>query len=255
MPGMGHTSVATRSEDFQQDAGLLDAIPEESKMKTIRNSILCLGALLVMGPMLRAQDLSKYRNFSLGTSVAAVLRYTEQNSTDVNVTQPGPSLFQEVTWWTPSIRGSSLRPDSVERILFSFRNGELYKMSVTYDQSSTEGLTSADMVKSISVKYGPPTSVSPESDSTASDRYDAKERVIASWEDSQNSFNLVRSTFTDRFGLVIYSKRANAEAELAIAQAEKQEKQDGPKREAERQKKQIDDLDVARQKNQKSFRP
>jgi hypothetical protein len=35
----------------------------------------------------------------------------------------------------------------------------------------------------------------------------------------------------------------------------KLDEQEGPKRETERQKKQVDDLEVARQKNQKSFRP
>jgi hypothetical protein len=33
------------------------------------------------------------------------------------------------------------------------------------------------------------------------------------------------------------------------------DEQEGPKREAERQKKQTDDLEATRQKNQKSFRP
>jgi len=55
--------------------------------------------------------------------------------------------------------GISYQSDTVEQILFSFYNGELYKISVTYDRSSTEGLTEEDMVKSISAKYGPPTYV------------------------------------------------------------------------------------------------
>jgi hypothetical protein len=56
-------------------------------------------------------------------------------------------------------------------------------------------------------------------------------------------------------GLVVFSKLTNAQAELAIAEAVTLDEQEGPKREAERQKKQMDDLEVARQKNQKSFRP
>ena len=35
-------------------------------MKTMRSSILCLIALLLIAPLLRAQDLSKYRAFSFG---------------------------------------------------------------------------------------------------------------------------------------------------------------------------------------------
>jgi hypothetical protein len=56
-------------------------------------------------------------------------------------------------------------------------------------------------------------------------------------------------------GLVAFSKRANAQAEFAIAEALKLDGKGGPKRDAERQKKQMDDLEVMRQKNQKSFRP
>ena len=224
-------------------------------MKSIRSSILCLSALLLAAPMLRAQDFSKYRGFSLGTNLATVLKHTDKKLTDVNVTHGGPPLFQEVTWWPPNIPGASFRADSVEQILFSFYNGELYKITVTYDQTSTEGLTSQDMVKSIAETYGPATSVAPEIDSTTIERYDVKQKPVASWEDSQYSFNLVRSSFTDRFGLVISSKRVSAEAELATVEAVRLDKEDGPKKEAERQKKLTEDLEAARQKNQKKFRP
>jgi hypothetical protein len=81
-----------------------------------------------------------------------------------------------------------------------------------------------------------------------------RQKLVASWEDSQYSFRLVRSSFSGGFELVIYSKRINAEAEVALAEAVKLEKQEEPQREAERQKKDADDLEVTRQKNQKSFR-
>jgi len=164
-------------------------------------------------------------------------------------------LIQELTWWPQSSPGTSSRPESVEQILFSFSNGDLYKISVTYEHASTEGLTAEDMVKSISAKYGPATSVESEIDPVMNARYNLKEKFYASWEDSQYSLNLVRSFFSDGFGLVIYSKRANAEAELAIAEAVKLDKQGGPQREAERQKKETKDLELARQKNLKDFRP
>jgi hypothetical protein len=82
-----------------------------------------------------------------------------------------------------------------------------------------------------------------------------KQKPVATWEDSQYSFNLVRSSFSGDFQLVIYSKRLNAEAEVALAEAVKLEKQEEPQREAKRQTKQTDDLEATRQKNQKSFRP
>jgi hypothetical protein len=225
------------------------------KMKTMRCSILCFVVLLLTAPLLWAQDLSKYRHFTLGMSLTRVLERTDQKMADVNAIHGRPALIQELTWWPPNIPGTSYRSDTVEQILFSFYRGELYKISVTYDRTSTEGLTAEDMVKSISTKYGPATNVVVEIDSAKDDRYEVRQKPVASWEDAQYSFNLVRSSFTDHLGLIIYSKRVNAEAELAIVEAVKLEGQKGPQREAERQKKQTDDLEVARQKNQKIFRP
>ncbi len=224
-------------------------------MKTIRSSILCLVVLLLAAPLLRAQDLSKYRHFTIGMSLTRVLERTDQKTADVKVVHGRPALMQELTWWPPTLPGVSYQSDTVEQILFSFYNGELYKISVTYDPTSTEGLTTEDMVKSISAKYGQATYLALAIDSAKDDRYDVAQKPVASWQDAQYSFNLVRSAFSDHLGLVIYSKRINAEAELATAEAVKLEEREGPQKEAERQKKQMDDLEVARQKNQKSFRP
>jgi len=224
-------------------------------MKTVRSLILFVGALLLIVPMLRAQDLSKYRGFSLGASLPDVLKLSDQKLADVRTIHARPMLIQELTWWPASSPGSSSRPDSVEQILFSFSNGGLYKISVTYEHASIEGLTAEDMVKSISAKYGPPTSVESEIDSVLNARYNMPQNSIASWEDSQYFFTLVRAPFTDRFGLVIYSKRVNVEADLAIAEAMKLEEQERPGKEADQRKKEADDLEAVRQKNQKTFHP
>jgi hypothetical protein len=224
-------------------------------MKTIRSSILCLVVLLLAAPLLRGQDLSKYRHFALGMSVARVLERTGQKMADAKVLHGRPALIQELTWWPSNLPGTSFRSDTVEQILLSFYNAELYKIYVTYDRTSTEGLTTEDMVKSISVKYGPATSVKSEVDSATYEPYDMKQKPVATWEDSQYSLNLIRSSSSGSFELLIYSKRLNAEAEVALAEAVKLEKLEEPQREAARQKKQMDNLEVARQKNQKIFRP
>jgi hypothetical protein len=224
-------------------------------MKTIRCSILCFVVLLLAAPLLRGQDLSKYRHFTFGMSLTSVLERTDQKMADVKDIQGRPALIRELTWWPPNLPGTSFRSDTVEQILFSFYNAELYKISVTYDRTSTEGLTAEDMVKSISAKYGPPTNIALEVNSATNEQYEVRQKLVASWEDSQYSSRLVRSSFSGGFELVIYSKRLNAEAEFALAEAVKLEKQEEPQREAERQKKDADDLEVTRQKNQKSFRP
>ena len=224
-------------------------------MKNIRVSNFCLAVLLLAAPMLRAQDFSKYRAFSLRSSLATVLKHTNQEPADVTIVHQQPALMQELTWWPPSMPGSANQPDSIEQMLFSFHNGELYKMSVIYERSSTEGLTGDDMVKSISAKYGPARYVALEIDLPTSEQSEVEQKPVATWDDSMYSFNLVRSLLSGGFQLVIYSKAGKAAAEADVAKAMVLEKQEAPQRETARQKVEADALEVARQKNQKSFRP
>ncbi len=223
-------------------------------MKTIRSAVLCLAALLITASLLHGQDLSKYRGFSLGTSVASVLKLSDMKLADVKTIHARPMLIQELIWWPPNTPGHTSQYDSVEQVLFAFSNGELYKISVTYSRSSTEALTAPDMVSSISEKYGPATSVESEVDPALKELYNLKPGPIASWNDSQYSLDLVR-VFSERFGLAIYSKQLNAEVELATAEAVKLEELERPEKEAGERKKEAADLEVTREKNQQSFRP
>jgi hypothetical protein len=224
-------------------------------MKTLRGLALCSVVLLFAAPLLGGQDLSKYRHFTLGMSLTALLERTDQKMADVKTIHSRPALIQELSWWTARASAISPQSDSVERVLFSFYNGELYKIAVTYDRLSTEGLTEDDMVKSISAKYGHATIAAPELDPALNSRYDVRQKPVASWEDAQFSLMLVRSFFNDILGLVAFSKQVNAEAEAATAEAVRLDEQEGPTRDAERLKKQMDDLQVARDKNKRSFRP
>ncbi len=108
-------------------------------MKTMRSSILCFVVLLLTAPLLRAQDLSKYRHFTLGMSLTRVLERTGQKMADVKLIHGRPALVQEVSWWPPNLPGTSFQSDTVEQILFSFYNGELYKISVTLQASQCRG--------------------------------------------------------------------------------------------------------------------
>jgi hypothetical protein len=224
-------------------------------MKMMRSLILCFTALPLTAATLHGQDFSKYRSFSLGTSLATVLKQSDQKATNVKVTYERPALLQELTWWPAGASGISSQPDSVERIGFSFCNGELYKISIAYDRTSTAGLTAEDMVKLISSKYGPATITPPNVGNDLDERYKEGGGTIASWGDAKYSFELTRSSFSDEYGLVIYSKRVNAQAELASRQAAKLEEQEGPQKEADRLKKDAQDLQLTREQHQKSFRP
>src|SRR5690348_3699232 len=108
-------------------------------MKTARNITICVAAILLSVPLAYAQDLSKYRNFSLGTSLIEVSRQVNEKPADANVIHQSAALIQELTWWPLPSYQSSAPVDPVQQILFSFYNGGLYKMAVTYDSSTTEG--------------------------------------------------------------------------------------------------------------------
>lgn len=219
------------------------------------NLVLGLLFLSLQGTALAAQDLSKYRDFSLGASLQSVLKRTDKKSADVARMPNSPDTFQEVTWWPPSLPGTSYRSDSVEQVLFNFFRGELYKISVTYDQSATQELTTKDMVSAISAKYGPPTSTESEAIPSPAAGYETHEKTVATWENSEYSLNLIHYSFTSHFGLVIYAKRANVDAEATLVEAAKAASLNAPARETERLKKQADDLEMTRQKNQQKFRP
>ena len=126
---------------------------------------------------------------------------------------------------------------------------------MTYDRDATHGLTAEDMVQAISTKYGTPTRPAGEISFPTNELYRSTEKVIARWEDSQYSINLVRSRFLNSFALVMFSKRLDSQADAAIAKSIKLEGQEDSQKEIDRQKKETDDLEAARQKNRKIFRP
>jgi len=225
------------------------------KMKTLRSSILCFVVLLLTAPLLRAQDLSKYRDFSLGMSLPELSSQVDLRPLQTKLIQKHPAVIQELTCWPGGSSDYSRQTDSVWQIFFSFYNGELFRILVTYDQDATHGLTAEDMVQAISTKYGTPTRPVGEISFPTNELYRSTEKVIARWEDSQYSINLVRSRFLNSFALAMFSKRLNAQAEAAIPKSLKMEGQEAPQKEIDRQKKEADDLEAARQKNQKIFHP
>ena len=225
-------------------------------MKTIRGLALCLIVMLFMPLLLHAQDLSKYRGFSFGMSPAAVLKQTDMKMADVKTLHSQPALIQELTWWLPMLPTNSYQADSVREILFTFCNGQLYRMSATYDRSAIEGLTAEDLMQSIAAKYGPPIDPVTEIDLLTGERRGGpEEKVVAHWQDAKYSLTLSHSYLVNSFTLIMYSLQTNAAADEAVAKAIKLEGQQGPQKEADRQKKEADELAQARLKNLQSFRP
>jgi hypothetical protein len=221
----------------------------------LRYVIICLVIILLSAPLIHGQDLSKYSIFSFGMSLADLSTWIDQKPTEADSVHQRTAVIQELTWWPPLASGIR-RAEPVRQILFSFYNGELYRILVTYDRYVTEGLPADDMVRTMSAKYGTATRPTAEINFPTNEtgEYGPTEKVIVRWEDSQYSFNLFRSSLSNTFGLVMFSKRLNARAEAAIAKSLKLEGQENPQNEVARVKKEADDLETSRQKNIKAFR-
>jgi len=222
----------------------------------MRRVVICLVIILLSAPLIHGQDLSKYRNFSLGMSLVDLSKQVGQKPTEADLIHQRPAVIQELTWWPPLASGTP-RAEPARQILFSFYNGELYRILVTYDRYVTEGLTVEDMVRTMSAKYGTATKPTAEINFPTNEtgEYGTTEKVIVRWEDSQYSFNLFRSSLSNTFGLVMFSKRLDAQAEAAIAKSLKLEGQEDPQKEVARVKKEADDQETSRQKNIKAFLP
>jgi hypothetical protein len=209
---------------------------------------------------MEAPDLSRYREFQLGMDLLAVAKQADVVPSEARVIHQRPAVIQELEWRPQASLSSSPQADPVSGVLFSFYNGELFRMVVNYDRHRTEGLTDEDMVEAISAKYG--TATRPEGKIilfSSFQVYNKSERVIARWEDSQFSFNLFRSSYQPTFGMLVYSKFLDAPARTAIVEAIRLDEQEAPQRELERQKQEDEanraEQDTARLVNKAAFRP
>jgi hypothetical protein len=225
------------------------------QMKVMRNIVVSLSMILLSAPLIFGQDLSKYRTFSLGMSLAELTKQVGPYSHSTTLIHQHPAAIQELTYWTLRSSRSPVGVEPVSLILFSFYNGELYRMVVTYDRDATRGLTEDDMVQAVSARYGTATRFYPEINLPTNNVNWSTETVIARWEDSQNSVNLFRSSKQSSFQLAVFSKRLDAQAKAASIESVKLENEEAPQVEIARLKKEADELEVARQINEKTFRP
>jgi hypothetical protein len=228
-------------------------------MRTMTRSLVVSSFIIIVIllsiPQVHAQDLSKYRNFSFGMTVADIAKQIDQKPANAAVVHERPALIEELTWLPPQPYGSLRPAEPVDQILFSFYNGALYRMLMTYENSATKGLTDDDMIRVVSAKYGVATRpVAAVVNFPMNPSYHATEKVIARWEDAHYSLNLFRS-YGDTFAIVMFAKQTDAQAGISIAESVKLEQQEGPRKEAARAKKDADDLELERQKNIKTLRP
>lgn len=217
-------------------------------------------------PLPDSQDLSTYREFQFGTNLLTVAKQAHLKPSEATVIHQYPALIQELKWYARTYSAPPSQADSVRDILYSFYNGELYKMVVTYDPDRTNGMTAEDIVDAVSIMYGTSTRPAEEIFLSSTHLYsngeksisDRSEKILARWEDSEYSLNLIHTRFQSAFGLVMYSKRLDALAMAAIIESARLDKQEAPYREIERQMKKEEESrsrqEEARQASKASFR-
>jgi hypothetical protein len=223
-------------------------------MKMMRKSWIFLVLVLFSTPILSGQNLSTYRKFSLGASLASISKQVGQDPGQANLIHQRPAVIQQLVYWPIPTSSYSPRAESVSQILFSFYDGELYKIAVTYDGDATQGLTDDDMVEAISARYGTATRFYPEIKLPTNDEYAPTETAIARWEDSRTSVDLSRSDTLNSFELDLFSRALETKAQAATVESLRLEKQEAPQKEMDRQKSEADKLELVRQKNIKAFR-
>jgi hypothetical protein len=214
----------------------------------------------IVGPlfshMLFAGDLSSYREFRLGMNLQTVEKQTEAKAYEVKMIHERPAVMQDIEW-RPRDFSRFAESDPVKDVLLSFYNGQLFRMVVNYDRYRTEGMTAADMIDAISTAYG--VAANPNAEILFPSAASENVKVIARWEDDQYSLNLVRSPYQPSFALVSLSKQLNGLAQAAVVESIRLDRQEAPQREAERNRRQADEVSAKQEKarmvNKPSFRP
>jgi hypothetical protein len=189
--------------------------------------------------------------------LATVAKQAAADPSQAKVIHSRPALIQELEW-RPQPLGASSRTESVQEVLFSFYDGQLFRIKVDYDRYQTEGLTVDDFVDAMSATYGPaakpaaPANVAPGS-------YGDQEEIVAQWQDSQYRFDLIRLSYGPTFRLVGVMKKLEAPAQAATLEAKLLDDQEAPQREAARLASEADaaktKLEKARLVNKPKFRP
>ena len=108
-------------------------------MRIMRSVVVFLAMALFSVPVIHGQDLSKYRTFSFGMTLADLAKQIDAKPTDAIAVHQLPALIEELTWRPRQPISSSGPAEPVQKILFSFYNGALYRMLVTYDGSAIAG--------------------------------------------------------------------------------------------------------------------
>src|SRR5689334_6377240 len=91
--------------------------------------------------VVRAQELSSYREFQFGSQLPVVAKQAGLESSAAKVIHERPALIQELNRYSRLSATSSPEADSIKTTLFTFYNGQLSRLLISYDPAKTKGLT------------------------------------------------------------------------------------------------------------------
>jgi hypothetical protein len=230
-------------------------------MNTRTLGIAALG-IVFLAHGLAGQDLSQYRNFLLGSDMAAVSTLAGVAPAEAKTVHQRPAVLQDLEWrpstWAPG--STSPSTDPVEKIVFSFYNDQLFRVVVDYAHDRTEGMTHADMIEAIGAVYGTPVKRLPGTGGVAT-RVDTESgSPVARWGDAEHAVVLSRvSSYRETFRLIVTASALDDLARKATTEATRLDQREAPSREIARQKKERDDgrtaAEKARAANRAVFRP
>jgi hypothetical protein len=216
-------------------------------------SINKLSLLLVLFlPLLHGTDLSSYRGFQLGMTLSAAVKHSRMDLSEVTTIHQRPARIQELMWDPP--RFSPNDSESVKQVLFSFYNGQLFRIVVDYDAEQIKGLTSDDIIAGVSAKYGAPVKAGVTFVLPAEFSEDTQQ-VVARWEDSASLFSLVHLPYGPNFQLVVVSKSLSALADAALAEGTRLDAEEAPGLLKAKEESDKNDLSKDRLVNKAHFRP
>ena len=220
-------------------------------MMQTRTLAICAFGLVLLTHGLEGQGPAQYRNFELGSNLAAVSTLTGVDSSGAKMIHQRPAVLQDLEW-RPSrwvVGSTSASTDPVEQIVFSFYDDQLFRIVVDYGYDRTEGMTDADMIEAISAVYG--TSVKP---ARGTLRVQSQVEIesgspVARWGNADGAVVLYRtSSYRETFRLIVTDAVLADLARRAATQAVRLDEQQAPQRELARQKKERDDARVAGEK-------
>jgi len=204
-----------------------------------------------------AQDLSRYRDFQLGSDLPSVAKQAGADPSQATVIHSRPALIQKLEW-LPRLLGSASQTEAVKQGVFTFYNGELFQVTIDYDRYQIAGLTAADLIEAISANYGiagKPTGAA----DVAPVLYGDQQEVLAEWQDAQYRFDLIRASYGPTFRLVGVLKKLEAPFRAATVEAVRLDEKEAPQKEAERVAKANESekvtLEQDRLLNKPKFRP